>query len=93
MCVSSRVSKYRIIPQIRKVKKKKKLLKNIGSRFLTLPQIECRKRGALLKIQMDVALFMYMFYARHAKKNKKTSGADTHFYTQPHARGGKHACL
>lgn len=24
---------------------------------------------------MDVALFMYMFYARHAKK---TSGADTH---------------
>lgn len=29
---------------------------------------------------MDVALFMYMFYARHAKK--KTSGADTHTFTR-----------
>lgn len=33
--------------------------------FLTLTQIQCQ-RGALLKIQMDGALFIYIFYAQHA---------------------------
>lgn len=62
-CLSSRVCKYRIILKIRNIK----LLKYGMLVFLTLTQVQCQ-RGAPLKIQMAGALFICIFYARHATK-------------------------